>query len=495
MTNANTLADLVLGCESEQLHRSGAIQDFGAYLRVDRASGVISHASANLERFLGGPPEQLLGRPLADPLPQLVAPVSALGKASGTMQLLVSAVEGCGGWLDARLASDGPGVAIELQPSAGGGLAQVDIHRLQAELMGLPSSAEEMDIAHGRILDIVSAVSGFERVMVYRFHEDWSGEVVAESTTPAFGSYLGLRFPASDIPAIARDLYLINPARLISEAGAAPVPILSALGAAPDLTWSDLRSVSPVHMQYLAHMGVGASFSLPIKMAGRLWGMVACHHPTPRYLPLEHRQHCVALVHTYALTLTSFNATRRLQLIDSLETRIERALEAITADGDPRQGMDRNWHLLLDLVDADGIALAVEGGFLVSGQVPPAEAMTEIDHRFVNQGRDLFLATDRLPEGLADQPLDGVAGVLGIKTSSSRSGLVRLYWFRREEVQEVSWAGNPHKAVIDVGGSQVLSPRRSFEKWVEIRRGCSRPWSAEQKMVATKFRAMLLRWL
>jgi len=139
----------------------------------------------------------------------------------------------------------------------------LSIQQLQTPLLSVPYDDDELALHHELLTQAFHAITGYDRIMIYRFHSDWSGEVIAETTTEELGSYLGLHFPASDIPQVARDLYMLNPSRMIPDAKSPPVPVLSVDSVPPDLTWSDLRSVSPVHLEYLGHMGVGASFSGP----------------------------------------------------------------------------------------------------------------------------------------------------------------------------------------------------------------------------------------
>jgi light-regulated signal transduction histidine kinase (bacteriophytochrome) len=306
-----------------------------------------------------------------------------------------------------------------------------------------------------------------------------------------------LCFPASDIPAIARNLYLLNPARTIPDALSKPVPLLGLDASVPDLTRSDLRSVSPVHLEYLANMGVKASFSVPVRMTAQLWGLVACHHHTARLLTPDQRLACVTLANTYALGLSSYLSSQHLKRIDSLERRIDGVLAQLASHADPLDGVEDNSQVLMQTLGAQGLAVAIDDGVVMDGDGPDLDGIAFIDDWFVNQLKDFVLCSDHLanlfPGNL--KVLAAASGMIAIKVNTPRCGWVRIYWFRQAEPQQVAWAGNPNKPMVENAGAIALSPRRSFERWVESKSDCSRPWSKEEQMVAAKIRNKLLRWL
>ena len=509
MDNTSTdIARLIQGCESEQLHLSGAIQPFGAMLCIDTATERITHASANLKAFLGVEPTAVLGQPMAtlDWLPQ--RSLDGLSLTVGKKET-VTHIAGIGNAsINATLIRGNGSVLIELEASAQ--LKEpISFQQHQRPLMAVPGNIEELEIYHRTLLAGIRVVTGFRRCMIYRFQEDWVGEVIAEMADEGAGAYLGLRFPASDIPAIARNLYLLNASRMIPDSAATPVPVLGVEGMPPDLSQSDLRSVSPVHLEYLHNMGVAASFSVPIIVAGQLWGLVACHHGEPRLLSPDQRATCEALTAVYALGHMSYTSAHRLQMIDSLDRTTDRVLESIAEHDDPLDGIERNGELLMKALGASGFAFAVGTNVVIVGDGPDLDGLAMLDDWFLQQCKDSIFLTDHLAEVLTTVLTDvstdvstdsnlsflGVAGFVGVKARSVRSGWLRLYWFRAEEVQSIAWAGNPQKPISENAGAISLSPRRSFERWVETKRGYCHAWSNEQKLVASKFRNGLLRWL
>jgi light-regulated signal transduction histidine kinase (bacteriophytochrome) len=373
----------------------------------------------------------------------------------------------------------------------------IALQHLQQTFMTAPRNAQDMADYHQALVLAFRRIIDFDRVMLYRFAPDWSGEVIAEATAAGVGSYQGLRFPASDIPAIARNLYLINPARMIPDAQSKPVPLLGLDASVPDLTRSDLRSVSPVHLEYLANMGVNASFSVPVRTNGQLWGLVACHNQGAHLLTPDQRNACVTLANTYALGLSSYIAGQRLKRIDSLDRRIEGVLEKLASYADPLDGIESNGPALMEALDAQGFAMAIKDNVVMDGDGPDLDGLAIIDDWFVNESKEFVLCSDHLTDLFPGNllVLAAASGMIGIKVKTPRSGWVRFYWFRQAEPQQVAWAGNPNKPMVENAGAIALSPRRSFERWVENKSDYSRPWSKEEQMVAAKFRNNLLRWL
>ncbi|MGF7209152.1 light-regulated signal transduction histidine kinase (bacteriophytochrome) [Skermanella aerolata] len=491
-----SLEALVQRCEAEQLHLSGAIQSFGALIRIDTVSGTITHVSANLADIVGVETDAVLGRSRGC--------FSWLqGDAFGTLSgqpgksVVIRNIIDRGGIKVDGLAIQGTGcILVELERSSRG-FGTVSAQRLQTPLLRVPYDEDELARHHELLTQAFREVTGYDRVMIYRFHDDWSGEVIAEATTEKLGGYLGLRFPASDIPAIARDLYMLNPSRIIPEAASKPVPVLGVDPAPPDLTWSGLRSVSPVHLEYLGHMGAGASFSVAIRVAGRLWGLVACHHLTARMLSPEHRAACVSLANAYSLGLTSHLASRRFQSMDSLGRRIAKILDVLAEHDDPLDGIASVAEQLRKIMSAQSFAMAAGDDVVIAGDGPDLDGMGIVDDWFLNESRAAVVITDHLGDIFHDQPLllAVISGMAAVKARSPRSGWVRFYWFRPAQPQEVVWAGNPNKHIVEKAGVAMLSPRRSFEKWIEVKAGYSRPWTVEEKIAAGKFRTMLLEWL
>lgn len=480
---------LLSRCEAEALHLSGAIQPHGSLL-VTTAGGTVTHVARNIEPFF---PDRRAVDWLDQPLPSDLLNLAATLPPEAGSRLALSARAECATGLLDVIVSRGPSGQLvwELLPHLpAAGLPSTTMPN------DLPQDAASLAASRRRITENIAALTGFQRVLYYQFREEGDGEVIAEVHDPtAYGSYLGLRFPASDIPQIARALYLKNPWRMIPDARCEPVPILGRQPAPPDLTWSDLRSVSPVHRVYLANMGVVASLSFPIVTGGNLVALIAAHHNQPRLLPLAVLETAAAWVRQHAHGCASFQSLHRMRLVDSLQYRFGTVVDLLRRCGALETAWSELAPWLLREFQCDG-AMLVEGERLLSlGQVFEPAALAAVDEAFCRQ-RELIWMCDSLRRALAGYPLSAIAGVLALRLGSSSAPTgPRLYLTRSEHVYEVAWGGNPDKPVEYHDGELGIAPRRSFEKWIEKRLGYCRPWDNETRLLALKLREMLQREL
>lgn len=487
----------ITSCESEQLHLSGRIQGHGALLAVSACSRRVTYASANCETALGLPAAALLGALLSE-LPLYIGEFDGAYTLAEKSQLTVANVLlAYGGQWDVTLTRVGDMVLLEWEQSTPD-VMPIAIHQMHRTLVRPPSRKDDIADYYNMLVGYFRRITGMDRVMIYRFREDWSGEVLAEGVTGDHGSYMGVRFPAGDIPQIARTLYLQNPYRMIPDEDGEVFPVWGLTAEPPDLTWSDLRSVSPMHLAYMRNMGVRASFSVPIVIMGKLWGLVACHHyQGPHLLSQVQRHACVTLGAAFSLGLASFQAGMHLQTLDSMDRRIQSALQAFAGLDNPLEGMCNTDMPVTALIRADGFALAIDEQAAISGLGPDLDGLSIIDDWFLSHCEDAYIAIDRMSEVFPDsfESLKPCCGVLAIKVWTVSRGWLRFYWFRQEEAQEIAWAGNPDKPQAENTAASALSPRRSFEKWVEIRTGHCREWTTDEKLMAAKFRSTAGRLL
>ncbi|RYZ95736.1 MAG: GAF domain-containing protein [Moraxellaceae bacterium] len=481
-------------CELEKLHLSGASQSWGALIYIDSTTWLVTHASENLTHYIACDFKEFIGSPISQwcDFSEMIRKVP---DADGAYSTRFNQTVGFTQAVDLRIIAGIHCVIIEIEPHVTNEEV-IAITPLQRQLLIVPGTESGLLMQHKLLLEALYNIIQFDRLMIYRFHDDWSGEVLAEHTRDEHGSYLHLRFPAADIPAIARNLYLINPCRYIPDAAQSAINIASLDSSTPDLTYSDLRSVSPVHLQYLANMGVGASFSVPIKIAGKLWGLVACHNHSPKTISLASRDACVALTSTYSLCLSSYSSTRRMEMLDRIDHRIEEVLENITIQINPLDALQNESATLLKLMQADGLAMIINDEVVLIGDTLQMNDVAVFDTWFMAIDSKMY-STFNLSKEFYGKLIhaSGVCGAVALKVCSARSGWIRLYWFRKEELFEIAWAGNPNKPATENTAVAALSPRRSFEKWIEVRNGYSRQWSVEDLAIASKFSSALLRWL
>nr|WP_209262243.1 GAF domain-containing protein [Thiorhodococcus minor] len=504
-------------CEREQLHRAQAIQPFGCLLGGPVGDPCIRFVSANAEDWLGQPAEALLGRPLAELLPHFppkteLADVTATSDAwtqpSPQKRLYPKLATGPGGALDGLLSCNASNWLLELEAALPPALEREAYRLVPHRLYRMPYTEHDWVAQCQYLADELRSATGFERVMIYRFRSDGCGEVISESLAEGLDPYLGLRYPASDIPQIARQLYLSNRHRQIPDVDAPSIPILGNEGAIADLSLSDLRAVSPVHIQYLQNMGVTASLSFSIILPGQLWGLIACHNSVPRNLHLAVRERCAEMAQVFTLSIAGYQSTRRLLEVSESDDDIASLLEALRqayagrafapeADPDPADHLGPTLgQSLLSLVGADGATL-IEGKAIYSfGAAPSSDAVRAIYQWLRENHQEPVFATDALSQHYRPAAVfaAGASGLLAVRVGQSEDKAESAFlWWRPEQPQTVHWAGDPRKSAMFDSQSATLSPRSSFERWIETSSGHSEPWTDADLLRAKKFRSLILR--
>ncbi|CAO3382036.1 ATP-binding protein [Azospirillum argentinense] len=507
-----TVGDLDLdACSREPIHRPGSIQPHGMLLAFSGsdAAAVLIQASANAAPALCLPLEQALGQPLeraldpriaalvrsflaAGPVPSRPAPVGVTDLPGvGRHQLLAHAVQGAAHQA-ADHAANGGVVILELERLDGLETNLLDhvYPRMREALERLDALNAPPDLLHCAARE-VRALTGFDRVLIYRFDADWHGTVVAEDGNGRLPSYMDLRFPASDIPTQARELYRLNRQRLIPDAGYAPVPLVALpslpAGAPPlDLSFSVLRSVSPVHVQYMRNMETASSMSVSILLHGALWGLVSCHHHEPRAVSYAVRSACDLIAQILSVRIAAVEDRRDAEHRIALQS-IQARLLAAMAQADPFiAGLTEHPGDLLRFANASGAAVVFERRCTLVGDTPTEEQVRGLVDWLAAQGEPEQFETDSLPALYpAAADFEGkAAGLLAIAVSKLHASYV--LWFRPEVVRTVRWGGDPRKP-LDRDG-RGLSPRASFETWKETVRHRALPWTAAERDTAAALR-------
>nr|WP_275585565.1 SpoIIE family protein phosphatase [Blastococcus saxobsidens] len=391
-------------------------------------------------------------------------------------------------------------LVVELEPARGPRpFSFPNTYQAVRSTIGDLNRASSLQELYDITAEAVRRLTGFDRVMVYRYDADYNGEVVAEAKQEDLNSFLGLHYPASDIPAQARALYEKNWIRLISDVDYTPVPLHPVdhpvSGRPLDLTYSALRSVSPIHVEYLHNMGVRASMSISLLREDKLWGLIACHHYSGPHAP------------PYATRAAAefLGSTLSVRLIDrasddeharALESRSTLAwLTAAALDEDrPLTDTLLGTPNLLGLLPADGVVVHLQGHRGALGAALPPGLTERITDWAARRSEDV-VASDALPvaEPELGVPVEPACGVLVLPLPEGQFVL----WFRGEAVRHVDWGGDPsNKAIAEQEGDDVrLSPRKSFERWRETVRGRSEPWTASDVEAATELRVHLLEAL
>lgn len=470
-------------CEHEQLHLSGAIQPHGVLLVINNL-GTVTHCSANSEPVLGWAVPTVLGAPLTEALREVV--MARLH--AGERRFLLDRALNCNGERDVLVsAGSDQTCTLEIYPHQ----SRSTVLPHQPDLLTPQQHAHEVQRIQQQMLEDVAALTGFERVMMYQFRDDGDGEVVAEVRQPdVYGRYWGLRFPASDVPQIARALYLKNPWRLIPDAQAQAVPVMGIHTDAPDLSYCDLRSVSPMHQIYLGNMGVRASLSFPVVVNASLVALVACHHSAPKTLTTQVLQACRVRVSNFTFAYASYSAHQRMRLVDGLHSRFNGIRLALQRDGDVASAWETIAPWVVREFDLHGVTLCRGDTVLHHGVALQGPALETVESWFEVRG-EIMVSEESLSRHVLDFPLTEVAGVTALRIGTGAVHATRLYLCRCELVQEIAWGGNPEKPVEFNDGKLGIAPRRSFEKWVEKRHGYCRPWDNTTRLLALKLRELL----
>lgn len=447
-------------CAREPIHIPGAIQPHGALLTVRPADMTIAQTSTNASAFIEDVVD--VGGPLPTSLVAVEERIRAwYATSEPILQMRVEATD-----LQVTAHRSGSLIVVEMErneaPQTEGLLSRL---RVFAEILSSqPDLGGSLSAAAGFVADL----TGFDRVLVYRFDRDWNGHVVAESGNGQLPSYLDLRFPAADIPAQARALYASNRVRLIPDAGYRPVPIEptadTATGEPLDLSLAQLRSVSPVHLEYMRNMGTSSSMSIAIMIDGHLWGLVSCHSAAPKLVSNTIRDICDFVVQSLAMRISALmNATDAESRVKLGRVSSRLLASMSTSASWPRGLADADGDLLAQ-VGAQGATIVTEENYIAIGNTPTeSQVRSLIDWLKENTSQDLYhsssLAAD-FPDGAA---FSGEAsGVIAIRISELYPSW--LIWFRPEVITTVLWGGDPHKVVREEGR---IHPRKSFEAWRE----------------------------
>lgn len=478
-------------CDREPIHIPGSIQPHGALLACDASVTIVQRHSANAAEMLGlaGP---LNDTPIAALLSQrAVHDIRNAATTSGdaTRPSLLLAVDlGTGVIADVAVHRINGTVILEFEPAHEG---ESPLHRAR-DLISRIIEIRDLDTLLRRGTRLVQALAGYDRVMVYRFTPDGAGKVVSEVKRSDLESFLGQYFPAGDIPAQARELYLRNTIRVIADAGYTRVPIIPELddnGRPLDLSLSHLRSVSPVHCEYLHNMGVAASMSISIIVDGALWGLIACHHYSPRAVPMTQRLAAELFGQFFSLHLHALRQRESLETATAARRALDRFLRLASHETDVGRLLADSLADFAQLIPCNGIGLAFGSDWTTNGSVPPSEAVPDLLRVIGEAAQARVWATDSLvryiPEA-ADYAREA-AGVLAIPLSQAPRDW--LLFFRQELVQTLEWAGNPDKRYRSGPLGDRLTPRESFALWKETVRQRAEPWSEADRETAEAIRA------
>lgn len=483
-------------CELEPIHIPGSVQPHGVLFVIKEPELQILQVSQNVEVVLGLKVEEVLQKSLKSFIsPENYAYIlknhisrNNIVEANPAQVLIQNKIfEGIFHRYDGLL-------YFEIEPPFHKGKLSFsqDSRKAMAKLQDTLSNQDLMKAAVQQVREL----TGFDRVMLYLYDPDGNGEVVAEARKNDLEPFLGLHYPASDIPAQARRLYEKSWIRIIPDINYKPSPILPAInpitGKTPDLSFATLRSVSPIHCDYLRNMGVGASMSVSLLKDGKLAGLIACHHYSPKYIPYEIRNTCEFLGQALSWQMVTKEASENSQNRALSAKANVRLVEAMASQENFIQGILNSQEKILEVVGADGVAIIYDDEIFLMGSTPNKEQVRELAGWIERYDASGVFITNKLSDHFPPSEVYSLkaSGAMAIALSATLRD--HLIWFRKEVIQDVNWAGNPNKVVEAGINGMELSPRKSFAIWKETVQKTSIHWEAYNIEAAKEFRGSVL---
>lgn len=491
-------------CGKLPLHQTNLIQPHGALLLVSKKEYKIIQASENITALLALAAPNVIDRALeefveAKNFQAFVEKTSQpfTGKLPVSLCFQQKASESC----LAVVHNHEEDLLVEIELDEFVTSSQNSFASVFQEMKQLTTAINNADAIEAVCLlaaNGIKAFSGFDKVMIYTFDKDWNGSVVAEAMEEGMDSYLGLKFPASDIPKPARDMYFKNPYRLIPNRDYAPVRLYPLLNphtnSFTNLSETDLRSVAAVHLEYLKNMDVMASMSTRIVQNEKLWGLISCHHRTAKYLSIEERSVFEWLSDVISSKIASLNVKKSVTLKEQLNTQFAVLIEGIYKQDTLSDAWEKNKEEIKNYLSADGLAFCWNNQIETFGVVPQKHEI-DVLHYWLSE-KD---ANKVYHQPALSQVFDEAArfakvgsGLLTLPIQAERGSF--LLAFRQEVIQKVNWGGNPNEAVQFEKDSTVYHPRNSFNQWQEIVSKTAEPWLEEEVEAAENLRHVLVEF-
>lgn len=484
-------------CDREPIHILGRVQSFAALIAVS-SDWIVNHVSKNLSQFLDVDTDDVIGLPIievlsADALHEIRTRLQLLTGPDSVERLFGVRLDGKDDLFDVAIHLSGRSIIVEIERHVVSD--RVDhtsyVKPMMERIGAADSSSKLCDIAARQL----RALIGFDRVMVYKFDKTGSGTVVAESLNGQRESFKGLRYPASDIPKQARALYKRSLLRIIadvSDHGVDIVPAVNPEGLSLDLSMSATRAVSPIHLEYLVNMGVGASMSISILKRGELWGLFACHNDSPKTLSYSIRSAAELFGQLFAFVLDQREGDEERADRAQAQLLHDRVMSQLAEGGSIADNLDAVLSGIATVIPFDGAVGWIDGEFQAIGQTPTREEFVGVA-RFLNTtAASRIYDTDSLSKSYpkAVDFADRTSGIMVLPVSRAPRDYIVLC--RREVASMVSWAGNPEKPVTSGQYGTRLTPRKSFEAWQEIVRHACSPWTKGERRAAEALRITLL---
>ncbi len=491
----NRAVTTINNCEDEPIHIPGSIQPYGYLLIIDPLSGLIDMCSENIADFLLASPAYILSKNFDSILPApLIEAVKQYTATDYTREdHLPLPVSLHGKNFDCFIKNSGSYLCIECVPAPENLYSIYDLFLRTNRLLGLTDQATNLYKLCNLVTEQVRSIMGYDRVMVYRFDENYNGHVFAESIAEGTESFLNLHYPHTDIPIQARELYLKNLIRLIPDVNYSPVALVSlkpelARPETLDLSQASLRSVSPIHIKYLQNMGVGATFTISLLKDGRLWGLIACHHQKAKLLPYSKQVQAYLLSQILSSQIGVQETAEKYELLQQLQVPFNTLAGLLEREENFIELHFENNKDLCKVAGATGAALIYKNQIYRNGLTPPDHFIYELQ-RWINTYGHSGFYTNELSAKFkeAAQYKDSASGLLYYQLNISDQP--SLFWFRTAVNKVITWAGNPYeqKAI------SPLTPRSSFAAWEQMIEGKSEAFLQPELETAFRLSYLLQR--
>ncbi|GAA4295246.1 GAF domain-containing protein [Nibribacter koreensis] len=490
-------------CGSIPLHLVNLIQPHGVLLTLSTQDLRVVQASENVPHLLGLALEDVLGQPLANflPAPQIEDVLVKIQESSHQEKIpftLTFTRQGEPIQFTALAHLKDTYILLELEenPAAAAQDSFMALYQQIKYITSLLKQATTTQTVSQISVEELKKLTGFDRVLMYQFDPQWNGIVIAQARELDMDDYMGLRFPASDVPKQARDLYLSNPYRLIPARDYTParlIPVINPLiSRFTDLSDCNLRSVAGVHLEYLVNLKVQASMSLPIIIDDKLWGLISCHHKLPKNPSYELRSAMELLSGIISAQIAAREKEKNMELRAQLRDIHAQLLEQLYTSPTFADGLVKEKDPLLKLLNITGAAVLYEGSVWTSGLVPPHPSIKELVYWLKRNKSDKTYATDTLPsQYVRSQEFKDLASGLIVLPINAEEGEYIL-GFRPEVIQTISWGGNPNQAIQMEADGKRYHPRNSFASYQETVKHTSLPWLPEELEAAENLRSAVL---
>jgi two-component system, chemotaxis family, sensor kinase Cph1 len=489
-------------CDREPIHIPNLIQAHGIIFVLNGNDFTIVQVSENVQSLLGYHTEAILNQPLAN--------LFSASDINSIQQCLAEDFEHVNPlkislvkdeqveYFDTIVHRSQELIVLELEPTKDAKYVNfINFYNLiNGCVAKLQSKVSLLDTCQV-IVNEVRKLTGFERVMVYQFNDDSSGQVIAESKTERIDPYLGLRYPATDIPLQARQLYVYNWLRIIPDVNYQPVQIIPAINPITnsplDLSFASLRSVSPIHVEYLKNMDVTASMSISIVRNKKLWGLIACHDSQPKYISYEVRTACEFLGKIISAELLDKQDNEDLDYRINLKNIQSQLFQCISQAHNFIDALVQEQAKLLEIVSATGVVICSHHELVVIGESPSKSEIELLLDWIETQTEDNIFHTNILPilYPQAEKYKDVASGLLALIISRTHRNYI--LWFRPEVIKTVNWGGNPAKQIENLPNGEIrIHPRKSFQLWQETVKNCALPWKSCEVEAVTELRSAII---